>query len=277
MPDERSDRFALPAIGLGTMRLQGNDCESLVDAALAEGYRHLDTARRYGNEAAVGAGIRRSSVPRDDIVVTTKIWFDELSPEEVEAAAVESLARLCLDYVDLLLIHWPSRTVPVQETLASLTELREQGMTRFIGVANFPSALLAEVASTPGMVGNQVEFHPYLAQDAVLSVVREHGLTLTAYCPLGRDGTLLADETVRAVADDCGRTPAQIILRWLIQQDSVVAIPGTSSVQHLRDNFAVHDFELAPEQMERISALAHGARVVDPPHAPLWDPEGTAE
>lgn len=269
--DEHVAELTLPAVGLGTMRLRGRECRSLVEAALAEGYRHIDTARMYGNEEDVGAGIRRSSVARGDVILATKVWHDELEPHRVTVATEESLGRLGVDYVDLLLVHWPSRTVPVEDTLEAMGALRDAGKARFLGVANFPSGMLEKVAGTPGLIGDQVEYHPYLAQEAVLSVIRACDLVLTAYCPLGRAGPLLEDDVLRAVASECGRTLPQVVLRWLVQQERVVAIPGTSSIEHLRENLSVHDFELGSDHMEAIGSLARGDRVVDPPHAPTWD------
>lgn len=271
MPHQLADQLVLPPIGLGTMRLKGDACRDVVEAALAEGYRHVDTARMYGNEESVGAAIRRSSVPRGDILLTTKLLIDELAPDDVKTATAESMQRLGVDYLDLLLIHWPSPTVPVEETLAAMLQLRDEGKTRFIGVANFPSRLFRAVAGTPGLVGNQVEYHPYLRQEPVLSVLREHDLWLTAYCPLGRGGSLLDDETLRDVARECGRSVPQVVLRWLVQQERVVAIPGTGSVEHLRENFAVHDFHLDLDQVRRIDGLARGGRIANPAHAPDWD------
>ena len=262
---------ALPPIGLGTMRQQGPACVELVEAALAEGYRHLDTARKYGNEAEVGEGLRRSSVPRDEVLVTTRLTPDELAAPDVRPAAEESLRTLGLDHVDLLLIHWPSPSVPIEETLGEFAALRDAGLTRAIGVANLPSTPLREAAAAFDLATDQVEYHPYLAQPAVLGACRDLGLALTAYCPLARAGDLLRDEVLVSLARTHDRTPAQIALRWLVQQANVVAIPGASSVTHLRENLDVHAFHLADDEVARIDHLARGERVVDPPHAPVWD------
>lgn len=262
---------SLPAIGLGTMRQVGEACRQLVAAALSEGYRHLDTARKYGNEEDVGSGIRRSDVPRDEVLLVTKLQPHELGAADVRRATEESLRRLGTEYVDVLLVHWPNPDIDVHETLDAMGTLRDEGKTRFVGVANFPSAMLEEVAGTPGLIGNQAEYHPYLAQEKVLSTLRRHGLVLTAYCPLGRGGAMLDDPTLAEIAAAHERTVPQIVLRWLVQQDGVIAIPGTSSPDHLRDNLAVFDFGLSPEEMSRITALDRGERVVDPPHAPVWD------
>lgn len=271
MIDQERQGLTLPAIGLGTMRQTGQHCVELVEAALAEGYRHLDTARKYGNEESVGLGMRRSSVPRDEVVLTTKLDYLELEPVHVRNAVEDSLRRLGVDYIDLLLVHWPNPSVPLEDTLAEMQELRDTGSVRFLGVANFPSRLLAGATRLAEVVTNQVEYHPFLDQSRVLSACRTHGLALTAYCPLGRGNDVLANPVVKDIAGSVGRSTAQVVLRWLVQQDSVVAIPGTSDVDHLRENLAVHDFELDEEQMRAIHGLSRGERIVNPPHAPEWD------
>lgn len=271
MEQEQAGPLTLPGIGLGTMRLTGDTCRQLVGAALAAGYRHLDTARKYGNEADVGAAIAASAMPRDEIVLTTKLAPDELAAGDVQRATVSSLARLGTDHVDLLLVHWPNPDVALAETLEALAEVRDEGKARAIGVANFPTGLLKEaLATVDGLVTNQVEYHPYLAQDAVLEQVRAEGLVLTAYCPLAR-GALLDDPVLAEVAAGRGRTVAQVALRWLVQQDRVVAIPRTSNVDRLHENLAALEFTLTNDEMAAITRLARGLRVVDPPHAPTWD------
>lgn len=270
MIDEKIDGMTIPAIGLGTMRQHGEHCRSLVEAALAAGYRHLDTARKYGNEEDVGAGLQRSAVHRDDVLVTTKLTQLELEPSQVRSATQQSLQRLGTDHVDLLLIHWPSPDVPLEDTLGALMQLRDEGLTRFVGVANFPSTMLSRAVELADVATNQVEFHPYLAQQRVLATCRDNGVVLTAYCPLGR-GNLVDDPVLGEIAAAHSRTAAQVALRWLVQQPGVVAIPGTSSPDHLGENLAVHDFALSDDEMEAIAALERGERVVNPDHAPQWD------
>jgi 2,5-diketo-D-gluconate reductase B len=272
MGSEGIDRVALPDIGLGTMRLRGDDCRIITEAALATGYRHIDTARKYGNEEDVGAAISSSAVPRGDVIVTTKLAPDELTSSLVRNATEESLRRLRTDYVDLLLIHWPNPEVPLEQTLQAMSDLRDRGLVRALGVANFPTALLAEATRLePGLITDQVEHHPYLAQDAVLDRVRAEGMVLTAYCPLARQ-RLLDDPVLVEIAADHGCTSAQIALRWLVQQDDVVAIPGTSNVSRLTENLEVLSGpRLSDDEMSRIRGLARGERLVDPPHAPGWD------
>lgn len=261
----------IPSIGLGTMRLLGEECRRAVGDALAAGYRHIDTARKYGNEEDVGAALRSSGVSRDEILLVTKLWHDELSTDAVRVAVADSLRRLEVDYLDVLLVHWPSRQVPLSETMEALVRAKEEGQARRIGVANFPASLFEQVADTPGLIGNQVEYHPYLSQAPLLSIARDQGLVLTAYCPLGRGGDLLRDPVLERLAADRGRTVAQIVLRWLLQQPRVVAIPGTGRREHMRENLDVFDFTLSDGEMATIHALARRQRVVDPPHAPDWD------
>lgn len=272
MGSEAVDRVALPNIGLGTMRLRGDDGRRIVGAALAAGYRHIDTARKYGNEDDVGAAIASSAVPRDDVVVTTKLGPDELTTALVRDATEDSLRRLRTEYVDLLLIHWPNPHVPIEQTLEAMRELRDRGLVRALGVANFPTALLTQATRLePELVTDQVEYHPYLAQDALLDRVRNRGMVLTAYCPLARQ-QLLDDPVLVEIAAEHGCTSAQVALRWLVQQDDVVAIPGTSNVSRLTENLeALSGPRLSDDEMARVGGLARGERLVDPPHAPTWD------
>lgn len=264
----------VPRVGLGTLRNKGDDARALVELALAEGFRHVDTGEYYGNEEPVGAGIARSSVPRDDIWLTTKI----LHPKSDATADVAAAARGCLDrlgtsYVDALLVHWPGPKAPLGPTLTAMGELRDEGLARTIGVSNFPSALLREALEVmPDLMLVQCEYHPYLDQSAVLQVVRDAGLVFTAHSPLAL-GRALEDPVVAEVAADAGLTPAQAVLRWLLSQDRVTAIPGghPDHPEHLRENLAAAEAPLDEAAMKRISDLAQGLRVVDPPHAPDWD------
>jgi 2,5-diketo-D-gluconate reductase B len=271
---EQFGPYEIPKIGLGTLRRNEDEGIAVVEAALAEGYRHVDTAQYYGNEVAVGKGIARSSVPRGEIWLTTKILHPNAPrPPDVRTAAEDCLVRLGVDYVDSLLIHWPNDHVPLAESLEVLAALRDEGTTRTIGVSNFPTALLAEAVSlVDGLAINQVEYHPYLDQSAVLSAVRENGMVLTAHSPLVR-GELLDDPVLAEIADGRGMTVAQVALRWLVQQDRVTAIPGGASdrVDHLRENLAVLELSLSDEEMARIDGLARDRRVVNGAHAPVWD------
>ncbi len=261
----------VPALGLGTWQLEGGDARDGVRHALSLGYRHLDTAQAYENEAEVGDGLRASGVDRDDVFLTTKVWLDHLAYGDLIASADASLRRLKVDYVDLLLIHWPSEEVELAETLDALQEVQHAEKTRHIGVSNFTPSLLAEALRlAPGLVCDQVEYHPYLDQRALLEVVREHGLFLTAYSPLAR-GKVLEDAVIREIADGHGKRPAQVALRWLVQQDRVAAIPKASSAAHRAANLDVFDFALSDEEMARIAGLAQeDGRLIDPAFAPEW-------
>lgn len=264
---------AIPALGLGTFGLTGHACVRAVGAALAAGYRHIDTAAMYGNEAEVGEGLRASGVDRDQVFVTTKVWLDDIAPRNLERSAEGSLERLGLPDVDLLLIHWPNRAVPLERSTAALCNAKRRGLARHIGVSNYTVGMLDEAvrrASEP-LVTNQVEYHPYLDQTAVMSACRRHGLALTAYCPLGRAG-VLEDQGIRTIAARHGRTVSQVVLRWHVQQPGVVAIPKSGTPEHIAENGDVFGFELTPQEMAAISALKRpNGRVVDPGFGPEWD------
>lgn len=266
----------IPAIGLGTFRLEGEACAKAVETALRAGYRHIDTARMYGNEEAVGEGLRASGIARDDVFVTTKIWWEDIAPGDLERSAEASLRRLGLSAVDLLLIHWPNRNVPPRDSISALCHARRQGLARHIGVSNYPSAMLREaigLASEP-LVADQVEYHPALDQGRLLAATRENGMALASYCPLGR-GSLLASPAVAAIARRHARTPAQIVLRWHVQQPGVVAIPKSGDPGRIAENLDIFDFALDDREMAALSGLARpDGRLVDPVFAPDWDPAG---
>jgi diketogulonate reductase-like aldo/keto reductase len=265
---------AIPALGLGTWTLEGRACAELVEKALETGYRHVDTAASYGNEEAVGAGLRAAGLPRDSVFVTTKVWWTDLAPDDLRRSAEASLKRLGLDAVDLLLIHWPNPQVPLPETIAALNRVRADGLARHIGVSNFPTALLAqalELSEAP-LVANQVESHPYLDQSKVYAACRAAGMAMVAYCPLARGGALFAEPAVAAAAQRHGKTPGQVVLRWQVQQDGVVAIPRTSRPERLAENAAIFDFALSDDEMAAISALrTKGLRICDFGFSPQWD------
>lgn len=263
----------IPAIGFGTWPMLGAECVDAVSAALEAGYRHVDTAAGYENEREVGEAIRRSGLPRDDIFVTTKIKPWDLAEGDMQRAAAASLKELGLDYVDLILIHWPSRSLPAADTIRSLNDVKRCGIARHIGVSNFTTKLLDEAwaATEEPIAVIQCEFHPYLSQDKVIAACRARGMAFTAYSPIGQ-GDVLSDPVVGEIAARLERTPAQVVLRWLIQQ-GVVAIPKSASPDRIRENLAVFDFALAPKDMAAIAALARpdGRLVRDPDLAPAWD------
>jgi 2,5-diketo-D-gluconate reductase B len=239
---------------LGTWRLSGQECVRAVECALALGYRHIDTAQMYANEGEVGRGIENSGVDREDIFLVTKVRTSSFSYDDVIYSTRESLKKLETDYVDLLLMHWPNPSVPLEETLGAMTELQQEGSVRYVGVSNFPPSMVEEAAQHAAVFCNQVEYHPYRAQDELLDQAKEMDYLLTAYSPVAK-GRVSNDATLRDIGETHGKTPAQVALRWLIQQEKVVAIPKAASEDHLRSNLDIFDFELSDEQMERIFTL----------------------
>lgn len=262
----------IPAIGLGTWELRGRTCARIVEQALRLGYRHIDTAQVYENEREVGEGLRASGVRRDEIFVTTKVWTTHFAPNDLERSAKESLARLRLTEIDLLLLHWPNPQVPLAETLGALANARRQGLCRHIGVSNFTVALVDEAAAAcpEPLVCNQVEYHPYLDQTKVRAACARHGMALVAYSPIAK-GRVRNDEILARIGAHYRKTAAQICLRWLVQQD-VAAIPRTSKLERLSENLDVFDFMLSDDDMAEISAMGSaGARLTDYGFAPKWD------
>jgi 2,5-diketo-D-gluconate reductase B len=259
----------VPALGFGTWELRGEDCRDSVEDALAVGYRHIDTAQMYGNEAEVGTALRNAGVDRADIFLTTKIWHDKLASEDVGRSTEESLRRLKTEYVDLLLIHWPSERVPLEQTLDAMLELQQAGKTRHIGVSNFTPELFSRAAGHAPDFCIQVEYHPFLSQQPLLALARQVDALLTAYSPVAR-GRVLSDPTIKEIGGKHGKNPVQVTLRWLLQQENVAAIPKAASPEHRRSNFDVFDFELNEEEMRRMSNLARGERLVSPRQAP-WN------
>jgi len=264
---------SIPKLGFGTWKLNDGDAYDGVAAALKTGYRHIDTAQAYGNEAEVGRAIADSGVARDDIFLTTKVWIERFAAGDLEASVKESLSRLKVDNVDLLLLHWPKDDVPLSETLGALNACRDGGMTSHIGVSNFTTTWLGEAVATSKapLVCNQVECHPFLDQTPVLDAVAKYDMALTAYSPLAQ-GEVFDNPVMKDIAGAHDKSPAQVSLRWLIQQERVSAIPRSSSADHLASNFEVFDFELSAEEMGRISGLrSENHRIVDPDWAPDWD------
>lgn len=262
----------VPALGLGTWSLNGRDCERAVAMAIDAGYRHIDTARAYGNEAEVGKGIRASGVDRGDIFLTTKIWYDDLASGHFQRATEQSIGAIGVDYADLVLVHWPNADIPLTETMEALVEVKDRGLARNIGVSNFPVALMREAIETHGadLLCNQVEYHPFLKQDAVIAYARGKGLMVTAYCPIAR-GQVVGNATIAEIGRRYGKSEAQVTLRWLTQQDGIAVIPKAGSEKHIRANMDIFDFILLPEEMDAIAALGGDRRLVDPAWAPQWD------
>jgi 2,5-diketo-D-gluconate reductase B len=255
----------IPAIGFGTSPMTGGLSSDTVVAALKAGYRHIDTAWKYGTEPAVGEAIRTSGVPRGDIFLTTKVSHEYLRADDFAKSVDESLAALKVDYVDLLMVHWPNPAIALSETMPALARAKQQGLARHIGVANFNIALLDQAIKLcpEPLVALQAEYHPYLDQSKLLEAVRQRGLVYVAYCPLGR-GRLFADPVLADIARARGKSIAQIALRWLYQQN-VAAIPRSSNPQRIADNLRIFDFSLDEGEMRRIFALKRpDGRIANP-------------
>jgi 2,5-diketo-D-gluconate reductase B len=260
---------AIPALGFGTWQIEGDDAREAVRDALEIGYRHIDTAKAYGNEREVGAGMRESGVAREDIWLTTKVPHTEASPAQVREAAEGSLERLGTDYVDLLLLHWPNPDVPLEETIVALDLLRRDGKAKHIGVSNFPAGLLQRALEVAPLLSDQVEYHPFLDQSKLLQVAEEHDVLITAYSPLAH-GKVPDDGTLREIGEAHGKTAGQVALRWLLDQPRVSPIPKASSHARRQENFEVFDFELSDEERKRIDELPKDVRTANPPWAPDW-------
>jgi len=262
----------IPAIGLGTWELRGRTCARLVEQALKLGYRHIDTAQIYENERDVGDGLRASGIRRDDVFVTTKVWTTHFAPNDLERSTRESLARLRLSEVDLLLLHWPNPHVPLAETLGALAHVKKIGLSRHIGISNFTVALIEQATALcpEPLTCDQVEYHPYLDQTRLLDACAHHGMALVAYSPIAK-GRIRNDQTLSRIGQAHGKTAAQVCLRWLVQQN-VSAIPRTSKIERLSENMDIFDFELSDAQMHQIFQMrSPRGRLTDYGFAPKWD------
>lgn len=264
IPSVEANGAKIPLVGLGTWELRGRTCARVVEQALRLGYRHLDTAELYENEREVGEGFRASGVKRNDVFVTTKVWPSHFAPRELERAARDSLVRLRLSEVDLLLLHWPNPQIPLAETIGALCKVKRDGLARHIGISNFTVALINEAVqlSTEPLVCNQVECHPFLDQSKVIAACDQHGMAVVAYSPIAR-GDARGNDLLRRIGAAHKKTAVQACLRFLVQQD-IVVIPRTSKLERLSENAAIFDFELSKAEMTEIASLAHpGGRVVD--------------
>lgn len=265
----------IPSFGLGTFRLQGQVVTDAVRQALELGYRHIDTAQIYGNEAEVGQAIAESGVPRDELFVTTKVWTEHLSTDKLVPSLQESLRKLRLDRVDLTLIHWPSPggAVPLADSLHALQAAQGQGLTARIGVSNFTVPLLRqaiEVVGAKAIATNQVELHPWLQSPKLVAFAREQGIHLTSYMTLAY-GKVLGDPVITEIAVARGWTPAQVVLAWALQRGFAV-IPSSTKRENLQGNLLAPTLRLEDAEMARIDALDRGERLVDPEGlAPAWD------
>ncbi|BFO53564.1 MULTISPECIES: 2,5-didehydrogluconate reductase DkgB [Comamonadaceae] len=265
----------VPPFGMGTFRLKGQAAIDSVANALDLGYRHVDTAQIYGNEAEVGQAVAASGVARGDLYLTTKVWTDHLAASRLVPSLEESLEKLRTDHVDLALIHWPSPggAVPLAESLEALAEARARGLARRIGVSNFTVSLLREAVAAVGadmIATNQIELHPYLQNRAVVDFARSQGIHITSYMTLGY-GQMLQDAEIQAIAQECSATPAQVALAWAMQSGFAV-IPSSTRREHLASNLRATQLRLEETHKQRIAALDRGGRLVNPEGlAPAWD------
>ncbi len=258
---ELNDGARIPQLGLGVFQIDPDDTADAVKTALDVGYRHIDTAEMYQNEAGVGQGVRDAGIARADVFVTSKLNNGFHQPDDARRAFDETLKALGFDYVDLFLIHWPLPTRydgDFVSTWQALEEFKKDGRARSIGVSNFQSSHLQRLAketdTTPAV--NQIEVHPYFANDAVRTYGAEHRIATEAWSPIAQ-GEVLGDPVVRRIADETGRTPAQVVLRWHIQRGDIV-FPKSVTPQRIRENFALFDFELAKSDMDALTSLDKG-------------------
>jgi 2,5-diketo-D-gluconate reductase B len=262
----------MPKLGLGTWGMSGAQCQSAVESALALGYRHIDTAQMYGNEDAIGPAIQASGLSREELHITSKVWWTDLDPQAMRRAMMQSLSALRTDYVDLYLIHWPAPDMDLARTFTTLTVLRDEGRTRAIGVSNFPTALLRRAVEDVGaaIACNQIEYHVLLDQSPVLHYARSKNIAVTAYAPLAK-GQLTNNDVLARIGHKHGGTPAQVALKWLLDQDGVAAIPKAARVQSQRANLDALALQLDDEDRAAIARLPKNQRFVTPAFAPEWD------
>ncbi|WP_128255459.1 aldo/keto reductase [Falsirhodobacter deserti] len=275
MHDVTANGASIPALGFGTFRMDEGEVAAVLPEALRLGFRHVDTAQIYGNEAAVGQAIKDSGVARNEVFLTTKVWVDKFAADAFLPSVEESLKKLGTDHVDLLLLHWPGGSdTPREVQIEQLNKARDAGMTRHIGISNYSSAQMREAArlSAAPIATNQVEYHPWLSQKAVLDAARELGMSLTAYYAMA-DGKSATDPTLAEIGARHGKTAAQVALRWQVQQPGVITLSKTAKVERLAENLAIFDFELTEEEMQAIHGMARpDGRIVSPQNlAPAWD------
>jgi 2,5-diketo-D-gluconate reductase B len=265
----------IPCIGFGTFGMQGAKLKSLLVHAIRAGFRHVDTAQVYGNEDAVGEGVQMSGISRDDVFITTKVWVENYTQARFERSVDISLKALRTDYIDLLLLHWPSSIVPLEDQIGWLNTLVHAGKVLSIGVSNFNRTLLeraVELSDIP-IATNQFEYHPYLNQASLVTTTRQAGVAVTAYCAMAI-GRVFSESILLGIANRYGKSVSQIVLRWLVQQEGVIALSRTEREEHVQENLNIFDFSLEEADMNMIFHLAQPrSRIVDPPGlAPLWDP-----
>lgn len=260
----------VPALGFGTYRTHDADTVRSVTDALKLGYRHLDTAQSYDNEEQVGAGMAAAGVPRSEIFLVSKVRPSNYPRGRAGASVQQSLKRLGTDYVDLMLLHWPSDEVPLEEPLGELAELQQQGAVRYVGVSNFPPSWVERASAITDIFCNQVEYHPYLSQAGLLEQAETLDLLITAYRPFA-NGLVLTDELLLGIGEKHRKTAAQVTLRWLIQQPRVATIPKSASQERRAENLDIFDFELNNEEMAAIHGLTRDHRIIGADNEIDWE------
>jgi 2,5-diketo-D-gluconate reductase B len=272
MENLQTQGISLPRLGLGTYRMQGDECRKAVESALGLGYRAIDTAEMYGNEEAVGAGIAAAGVPRGDLCVTTKVWPENLAPDAIRKSFDASLKKLRLDHVDLYLVHWPSKTMNLPAIFETLGKLKDEGRTRAIGVCNFNLALLKTVVEEikAPIACNQIEYHVMLDQSKVRHYLATKSIPITAYAPLAQ-GRAASDKTLIGIGKKHGASAAQVALKWLLDQDGVAVIPKAKGAESQKANLDALKLGLDDDDRKAIAALPKNQRFVNPGFAPAWD------
>lgn len=262
----------VPKLGFGTFNLTGRQALGILEFALDVGYRHFDTAQMYENEDEIGKVIGNTSIPRERLFITNKVWHTNLSKDKFLPSVENSLKNLKQDYIDLLLIHWPNKDIPLEESLEQLAEAQEKGYCKLIGVSNFNVDLLEQVQKSGIQIHcNQFEYHVFLDQTQLLNKTRELGAFATAYCPIAK-GQVADEPILKKIAQRHRVTAAQVALRWLVEQEDVVAIPKSSQLIRIKQNFDIYNFHLEPEEIKQIEKLrGKNMRLIDPDFAPVWD------
>lgn len=265
---------AIPSLGFGTWQLRGEACAAMVDAALRAGYTHIDTAQGYGNESDVGEGIVSSRVGREKLFITTKVQPQKMGDGDLQRSVDESLRKLKVSQIDLLLLHWPNPEIPLAASIRALNEVKRRGLVKHIGLSNFTIDLLDHAwrLTREPFAAQHLEYHPYLDATKIIAAIRARGMVPIAYCPVAL-GRVIGDRVIEAIGRARGKTAAQIALRWIVQQPGLVAIPKTARVERLSENLALFDFALSDAEMSQISALRQpGSRLVSEPQwVPAWD------
>ncbi|WP_414830423.1 2,5-didehydrogluconate reductase DkgB [Alteromonas sp. H39] len=264
----------MPQLGMGTFRLEDDVARQSVVDALDIGFKHIDTAQFYGNEEQVGDALQTAGVERSDVFVTTKVWWESLGEDHFIPSVHESLSKLKLEHLDLLLIHWPypGDDIPMESYLKSLKQAKDEGLTRHIGVSNFTIAQMRKAVEILGegeILTNQIELHPFMQNRQVVQECRDLGIGVTAYMPFAV-GKVMDNDVLKSIATEHNATPAQIVLAWM-EKKNIQTIPSSTNKDHLKDNFDYTKVALTDDDVERIDNLDNGDRIVDPDFAPQWD------